>query len=392
MTNGKINRHTMTRKFAILLLVFQTLYCTSQTGNKDLTSLTISPIIDQQNTKNAELILALSAFLETKNKSLTQNDFWLESDFTTYVYPYLDLYNIEQSKHGKDFFKPSLMEIIPSENRKQHVLKFAFIGHNQQSNENTIKSIYNIVATTIDGKIKFSKYLNYATKNWTKFDSGTIKYVVSPNKKVNQSEVNQQKVEVNQLINFFETDPIIITYFSCVNPKELFEIKGFDYNPMMYADTSGGFADHGNIIFSGNNAELYSHEIIHVYTNKLYPNGHKFLDEGIATYLAGSGKFDYTWHRNKLAKFIAENADHDFKSHVDPYERLYFETQTSIPYLSAALICERTNRLFGKQKLLQILKSGDELWKTLKSVGLTEDNINAELGRELQMPVNLISM
>lgn len=374
----------------LLLLTFLTLSCEGQTEPTQNIFLTVSPIIDKENSTNKLIITTLDGFLQSKNNSLTENDYWMKSDFQKYIYPYLDIYNIEQSKFGKDFFKPTLMEIIATDNEKQKVIKIAYLGHNPQTNENLIKSVYNIIANIENEKITFSRYLDYATKNWTKQKTESIQYIISPKKNVNIKEIERQKKEITQLCNFFQTKPINITYYSCVDPKELFEIKGFDYNPMMYIDKSGGLADFGNIIFSGTNAEIYTHEIIHIYTNKLFPKIAKFLDEGIATYIAGSGKYDYKWHRKNLNIFLNENPEYDFKTHVDPYERLYFEIETSIPYLTSALICERTKRIYGKEKLLQILKSENDLWRTLEKVGLTRTNINEELRKEIKLPLTSI--
>ena len=156
---------------------------------------------------------------------------------------------------------------------------------------------------------------------------------------------------------------------------------------MMYVDKTGGLADYGNIVFSGNNAEIYTHEIVHIYTSNIFPKIDKFFDEGIATYIAGSGKYDYEWHRKKLMKFISENPEYNFADHFDPYERLYFENETSIPYLTSALICERTIRIYGKEKLMQLLKSEVDIWTTLKSVGLAKDNINEELRKQIKLPL-----
>ena len=368
-------------------MTFLTLACNGQTEKPNKTFLTISPVIDKENINNKLIISTLINFLQSKNNSLSENNFWLKSDFIKYVYPYLDIYNIEQSRYGKDFFKPTLMEILRTENENQKILKIAFIGHNPTTSENQIKSVYNIIANIENDKIIFSRFLDFTTQNWTKQKIESINYIISPNKKVNNEEINQQKNEISQLCNFFQTKPIIITYYSCVNPKELFEIKGFDYNPMMYVDKSGGLADYGNIIFSGNNSETYTHEIVHIYTNNLFPKIDKFIDEGIATYIAGSGKYDYEWHRKKLAEFVEENQTHNFANHFDPYERMYFQNETSIPYLTSALICERTMRIYGKEKLLQLLKSENELWTNLESVGLTKENINNELRKEMKLPL-----
>lgn len=371
----------------IVLSLFLTLVCNGQNEKTDDSFLSISPIITSDNSVNKLIISALDSFLQSKNNSLSENTFWLQSDFQKYVYPFVDIYNIEQSKYGKDFYKPTLMEIVSTENQNQKILKIAFLGHNPETNENLIKAVYNIIANVEGDNIMFSRYLDFATKTWTKQKSGSINYIISPNKNVNKQEIDNQRNEVHKLCDFFKIAPISITYYSCVNPKELFEIKGFDYHPMMYVDKSGGLADLGNIIFSGNNSEIYTHEIVHIYTTTIYTKIDKFLDEGIATYIAGSGKQDYKWHREKLRKFIAENPEHDFKNHIDPYERFYFEKETSIPYLTAALICERTNRIYGKEKLLQLLKSEHELWKILRNVGLTKENINEELLNELKREV-----
>ena len=376
------------RKLISAFLIFTSSICSSQIDKTDSSSLSISPIINQEIPLNKKLISTLRQFLITKNNSLVENNYWQGSDFDKYIYPYLDLYKIESGRLGSDFYKPTLMEIISTENDNQKILKIAFIGHNAQTGENLIKSIYNLVANTDKEKIFFSTYLEFSTRNWLKKSVGSVNYMISPLMKINNDEVNLQQKEIERLCDFFQTRPIVITYFSCINPKEIFEIKGFDYNPMMYIDTSGGLAEHGNIIFSGNNSEIYTHEIVHIYTTKLYPKLNKFIDEGIATYIVGSGKFDYEWHRQKLSNFITENPKHDFILHLDPYERLFFENETSIPYLTAALICERTERIYGKEGLIQFLKSDKELWIAFKKVGLTKQNINLELRKELKLKRN----
>ena len=375
------------KQINLIVLTFLALACNGQIARIENTFLTVSPIINKEEPTNKLIISALNDFLKTKNKSLTENELWLKSDFHKYVYPYIDIYNIEQSKFGKDFYKPTLMEVLPTDNEKQKIVKIAFIGHNQTKNENLIKSIYNIVANIENEKIVFSRFIDFATQGWTKLTAESINYVISPNKKVNNEDITKQKKDINLICDFFETEPITITYFSCVNPKELFEVKGFDYNPMMYVDKTGGLADYGNIVFSGNNAEIYTHEIVHIYTSNIFPKIDKFIDEGIATYIAGSGKYDYEWHRKKLMKFISENPEYNFADHFDPYERLYFENETSIPYLTSALICERTIRIYGKEKLMQLLKSEVDIWTTLKSVGLAKDNINEELRKQIKLPL-----
>ncbi len=376
------------KQILLILTTFLTLACNGQETKQDKFVLTVSPIIEKTDKTNQTIIETLTEFLKTKNSSLTENKNWLPSDFQKFIYPYLDIYNIENSKYGRDFFRPTLMEIIPTEKSNQKIVKIAFIGHNIDTKENQLKSIYNLIANIHPDKVLFSRYLDYITQKWQTETKGSLTYKISPNKTINETEIAKQQKDIDKICNFFQCKPIAITYYSCINPKELFEIKGFDYNPMMYIDKTGGLADYGNIIFSGNNSETYTHEIVHIYTNYLFPKINKFIDEGIATYMAGSGKFNYEWHREKFKKFLTENKDFDFKEHIDPYERLYFEEETSIPYLTAALILERTKRIYGDKKIIELLlKSEKEFWQMLSLVGLTEENINEELRKEIKLPL-----
>lgn len=372
----------------ILFCCLLSLFCQSQELQKDAVILTISPVVDKA--AHSEIISTLQLFLQTKNNSPVANEYWLPADFDQYVYPYLDLYNIEQSKHGNDFFRPTLMEILPTMDPNQQVVKIAFIGHQRESFENQLKLIYNLVANRQGDNVVFSKYLPLATKNWKEVQAGSLTYRISPHKTPNPEEIQQQQRDIENLCSFFGTVPIPVTYYSCIHPKELFEIKGFDYHPMMYADQSGGLAEHGQIIFSGNNSECYTHEVVHIYTNQLFPDIPKFLDEGMATYIAGSGKYNYEWQRNKIGQFLAQHPDFKMTGHLDPYEQLYFEEQTPVPYLIAALICERTYRLYGKEKLFQLFQGNADLWKSLNAVGLTPVNIDQELRKELKRPLTSI--
>lgn len=378
------------KQYLLLLTTFLTLTCIGQEAKQEKFILSVSPIIDKSDPTHHAIIEALTEFLGSKNVSLTANNFWVQSDFQKYTYPYLDIYEIENSKFGKGFYQPTLMDIIPTERSDRRIVKIAFIGHNPETEENQLKAVYNLVANIQQGRVMFSKYLDFSTEAWRTESKESLIYKISPNKTANEWEMKQQLNDIYSICNFFNCQPIVITYYSCVNPKELFEIRGFEYHPMMYADKSGGLADHGNIVFSGNNADIYTHEIIHIYTSSLFPKIDKFIDEGLATWLAGSGKYSYDWHRNQFEKFIIRNKDYNFAEHTDAYERIYFEKETSIPYLTAALILERTLKIYGKEKLIELLRSENELWTTLNTVGLTRENINEELRNQIKLPLTSV--
>jgi hypothetical protein len=366
------------KKTYLLLLLFGC-YCFAQEKAANAFHLTISPIVDQTKSLNLEIIATLESFLNSKNNSLTENKYWLKTDFEKYIFPYIDIYNIEKSKLGNDFYKPTLMEIIDTGDENSKILKIAFIGHHAEKNENLLKAIYNVIATKSNHEIILSRYLNLIYKEWFDLKIGKINYKISPKKSPNYDEIEKQKLDLKSICEFFNTEELEITYFSCVNPKEVFEIKGFDYNPLMYVDKTGGLADYGNIIFSGNNSEFYSHEIIHIYTSKLFPNKNNFLDEGIAMYLAGSGKYDFHWHKMKMKAFLEKNPKLDLSAYFDIYSRSYIENETSIPYMIAALICEKTITKYGKEKFFEFLNSQEDIWTILNKIRLTKENLNSEL-------------
>ncbi len=363
------------KNFILLLTLILSVNCCSQ--NKIIS---ISPLVNQENDFNQSIINTLEQFLKTKDPK-----FWLQSDFQKYSSPYYEILEIEAGTQGKDFYKPSLMEIISTDDPDKKIVKIAFIGHNAENKSNLIKAIYNVVANKVGNQIFFSKYLDFVTKDWKIIQAKNIKYYISPSKLANTVEIEKQRNEVEMLSAFFELKPFPIFYYSAISPKETFELKGFDYHPMMYIDKAGGFAEGKDIIISGNNSEYYTHEVVHLYTTRLFPDINYFLDEGIATYFGGSGKFNYDWQKEKLRKFISENPDFKFDEHLDVYERLYFEEETPIPYVAAALICERTIRLYGKEKLFEAFRSRKEILEVLETIGLTKGNINQELRKELNI-------
>jgi hypothetical protein len=376
----------MMRPWLYVKMIYILFSCSPANEIDDTHILTISPNIDQSNDFNQRIIANLTDFLVSKNSSLTENTYWDTLDFKKYVYPYLDIHQMENSNQGANFFKPTLMEIAHTEDPDLKLLKIAFIGYNQKTKENQLKSIYNILAHKQDEKMVFKRCTEWLTHNWQTLNEESIIYKIPTCKNANKEEISRQLKEIQSICRFFETQPIPITYYSCSSPKEIFEIKGFDYHPLMYVSSSGGLADYGNIVYSGNDSEYYTHEIVHIYTMNLFPRINKFVDEGMATFFGGSGKFSYLWHRAQMKKFIAKDTDYNFAEHTDPFERLYFEEETPLPYMAAALIVERTLRMYGKEKLFELMQSSEGLWDILNLVGLNRENFHEELMNEIQRP------
>ncbi|WKK86615.2 hypothetical protein QYS48_06810 [Marivirga arenosa] len=262
--------------------------------------MTISPTVDQEAQINQEIIKTLRGFLSTKNKSNYENTYWSSDDFDTYWFPYQDIYRIEDKDSISNFYQPTLLHIVDTDKENKKLIKVAYIGHNTVTEENTLKYIYNILATKSDSGVVLSNSTQYFTKDWKKIEKGSLSYVISPNKEFNEQEAEKQIKDIEKISDFFNTEPLPITYYSCTNLKELFQIKGFDYNPIMYREGGGGLSARQNIVFSANSSEFYTHEIMHLYIIAFYYSRAQLFNEGMATYFGGSRKYSYTWHKKKL--------------------------------------------------------------------------------------------
>lgn len=349
---------------------------------KEDIQLSLRPYLKPKDNFEEQTIKVLENFFKTKNETPAENEYWASSDFKKYNYPFRDIFDIEVNDTIKNFFQPQLIEIIETNNEGERLLKISFIGH--VNNQPFIRGIFNILAIQENDKdIKLKRPLDYFTRNWEQQTIGNVKYVFPPYKKLDMQEVERQKSVESKLGEYFDLEPINVTYYSSTNPEELFRIKGFDYNPMMYISKDGGFAE-GDILFSGNNSEYYAHELVHIYAQKKFPKIPILLDEGFAMLLGGSGIHEYEWHRKKLKNYLIENPDFDLAVYVEPYEYKYIDNETSVPYMVGALICEHILRKHGKEKLFEFFENNTDLWNNLKSIGIDKENIDLKLKNELK--------
>lgn len=369
-----------------VFLCFLLLGCNAETPKKEPYKLSISPNIDTTTNTSKVILTALEKFLKTKDSSLTENLYWKKADFKKFVFPYIDLYQIEAGKLGKHYYQPTLMELQPLADMPGQMLKIGFVGHNDLTGNTNIKAIYNLIAEEHNDSVIFSNYLNYSIHNWQQVTKPAIKYYIAPDRKMNVAEIAQQEEDIIRLQAFFEITLPQITYVSCTNVKQLFVTKGFDYHPMMYTETKGGMAGYGNFIFSAINSELYTHEIVHLFTKAKFNVRNSLLDEGIATLLAGSSGHAYAWHKQQLKTYLASHPDFDFMQYTDVYAKQYIADETSIPYMTGALICETLLYEQGKQTLFSLLETDGNLWDMLNESGITKANFNEKLEKALSLP------
>jgi hypothetical protein len=323
-------------------------------------------------------------FLSGKTRSLAFNENWVDEDFETYKYPFTDVAYIDLNKEGQLSYKPVVLEIISVHESpgSEKIIKVAFIDC---KGNYEISAVYNFYVAKIDHNYKLKRILSYNTGNWSVHDFNKVKYHVSPDHTFNINRAHETNSTILSFEKYFEVKMDKITYFSCKNPEEVFKIKGFDYLPNMFFSTRGGLAEKfSNIIFSGNDSDVYDHEIVHLFTFKKFGGSVKpFIDEGLATYLGGSGGHSYDFHKKKFQRYLAEHPDTDVRQFMNPYLRNSdLDSETSLSYILGAVICEYAEGRGGKENINQLLKSGwddSALWKEMEKVGLSRDTINTAI-------------
>ena len=366
-----------------LIFVFLLLFLSCSKNNQKINQksdfkLTINENIDDSLKSNKEIISVLKKFLQTKNNFSYKNDYWLDSDFPRFYFPYNDIFKIEKKGNIDNYFQPTLLEIIKTDDDNERLLKIAFIG------KNNLKCIYSLVALKYGNSWVFKNALDLNTKNWKKYTFENINYYISPSRVIDMKEVGKQ-IEFNKgLASFFDVSIDSIYYYSCVNPVELFNIKGIDYTKEMYFGTYGGLVQGDNIVFSGNNSEFYPHEIAHLYSNSSFINAPPLLKEGIATLFGGQGKENYNWHRDRLQIFIENKPEYNFIDCLAPYKRVFVnENKTSIPYMVGALIVEKLLKKYSIEELSQIFEKDKDLWKILDRINIDKENFNKAIKAQL---------
>lgn len=365
---------------SLLFCIIFSISCSVFSQNKNV--LSISPWVDTLDPDNQQLVRIVEDFLQTKDESFTTNSNWLTSDFDRYKFPYADIGKIEYDRNGDKVLSANLMNIV-SVDKQEKLVKIGFTKAGKNGTPSEIYIIYNIVAIKSNDTWKLKRAIDYQTKSWQEYQIESLTYLLPPGSILNESEVDKQLKDIEGICQFFELDPIAITYYSCNTPKQVFEVKGFDYHPSMFISETGGLAGYRNIIFSGNHSEYYTHEIMHIYIRNKFVNVPVLLEEGLATLVGGSGVNNYSWHRNKFKSHLVNNKV-DLGIYTNAYANEYIDNETPIAYMVGAIICEHVIRLYGKEKLFKTFESKTSMWESLLEVGITKENLNAIIMAELE--------
>lgn len=250
--------------------------------------------------------------------------------------------------------------IFPVENGYYN-LKGSF-SHVDENGVAQLDGIVSVFAKKFNGKYLLVSSSQYFSEVWQKEQVGAITYYVHPEHKFDRKEAERMRKFNQEMAEKFEMEPLQFEYFVTNYARQIVRLWGHDYMPKMYIPAqSGGVADIENrIVYAGNNSEYYPHEVVHLYTYaKVTTRTHFFIQEGIATYLAGSGGKDFKWHVHKLASFLKENPDFQMND-LDALDDYIpnGEHMTDFRYVIGGLICQAIDEKSGVRGLISALETG----------------------------------
>lgn len=365
-------------KKIIFLFLFLFLFISCYCQEVKKISLTINSSVEYNNDSKNEykkIINLLREFINSKNSTFKDNPSWIKNDNVFFLYPFLDLINIEYIQ-GNYRYNPTLLSISQTQNKNQFIAKIGWFK-SDENKEISLRMIYNILVIKNDSDYLLKNILTHNISNWKEFKFENIRYLINPSHQFEEIKAKEFSKINDDLAVYFECDKISFTYFLCNSNKELMQTLGYDFEETMYFSNQNGAITYpnDNLIFSGNNSEINKHEAVHLYTFQKFKNKNNIIDEGIATFLGGSKALNYAAHLEKLKNHLKNNP---INLHDELFNNNYvLDESTSLRYTLGAFLCDLSLKKGGKNLLFQLLNSGstnEELIIFLKSTFDIKDN------------------
>ena len=308
--------------------------------------------------------------------------YWDKNDFQFMKEPHKDLYLL--FNNGYKTYIPTIISVVKNNNK--FIVKIAIMGNPEGFN--SLYAIYDLGVNLVNGEAFFYNMLNSNLSNFNKKTISNITYFFKDT--VNKNQIANQ-IEFNQyLVKFFQKQNFEFNFIVAKNYEEMLKLQSYNYKDDMYVNSSGGIAyANDKIVFSANNSFYYPHEVVHLFTNKYYPNIHEIIDEGIATYLGGSKEISYNDLKNELGLKV-KSYNSDFKKLIFEYDYKYIPLSKGTPIFNVigAFICEEVYKNKGLRGLEQIMNTGYEDDKKLlseicKVLEVKENELNDYLLKKL---------
>jgi|GEM_PF-2340419 len=369
----------MSKSTTYLLLgsLFLFLACTSQEKKSDRIILKLSPHF--QETDYGDDRKEIAAFLEDYlnlmfDSSISKRNSYWQSNI---LYSKFDRFlKIGKAKSYMTDHPPQLLGIRKLENER-FCAKLAF--YRDEYPEEIMELI---LAKDGLGKYYFIEGLGERVKSFEKRESGKLEFYYSSECKIDSLE-EQKVLDYNLLLsNYFNSQERSLRIIVCENLEDYAELLGIDYATFLNLDlqTGGRALPDEDLYISANGSPYYPHELVHIYTSQLNP--HPFMDEGMATYLGGSGGIALQDHLETIAP---KRDSFDFSNLLED-QYLYQGFQAS--YLIGGMLLKLADEEYGgKDSVISLLSTGREDEELMQSIlevfELSEEEVDAFIKAEL---------
>ncbi|KOY86402.1 hypothetical protein AD998_09820 [bacterium 336/3] len=270
----------------------------------------------------------------------------------------LNLTNIQNNKYQTQC---KIIGIFPVEHG-YYCLKSAFM--HIVEGEIFLDVIPTVYAKKFNGKFLLVNSTTYHKEILEHHKIGNVNFYVHPFHKFDIVKAKQMSAFCEEMAKKFGTSPFEIDYFVSNTSREITEIWGYEYMDRMYRpEQTGGVAlVSQNLVLAGNNSEYYPHEVVHLYAYNVAHNLPYFwINEGIATYFAGSSEKTFEWHLKELKEFHKTNPNYDYVN-IDKlvdFDIPNGKHMTDLRYIIGALIIREIYKKEGMKGIKEALTIGD---------------------------------
>ena len=370
----------------ILSLVLTLWFCTCCAQNiaktKKKIDVDYSIIMSINNDSTIKKIVNKLEYIYNENDINGYTKYWDKNDFRFMKEPHKDLYLL--FNNGYKTYIPTIISVVKNNNK--FIVKIAIIGNPEGFN--SLYAIYDLGVNLVNGEPFF---YNLISTNLSKFKSKKIADITYFfNNTLNKNQIAKQ-IKFNQyLALFFQKENFEFNFIVVKNYEDMLKLQSYNYKDDMYINSSGGIAyANDRMVFSANNSFYYPHEVVHLFTNRYYPNIHEIIDEGIATYLGGSKEISYNDLKNELGLKV-KSYNNDFTKLIFEYDYKYIPLSNGTPiyYVIGAFICDEIYKIKGLKGLEQIMNTGYEddnklLSEICKALEVKENELNDYLLKKL---------
>ncbi|MBL7950914.1 MAG: hypothetical protein JNM62_04285 [Flavobacteriales bacterium] len=345
----------------------------------------IWPTVDTTDAFNTEAIACLRRFCTKKVHPEETNDYWYTPDLERFGGIQAELLYAEFDSLGDPRYPPTLMSIRETGVPDQRLLTVRWAKMDSSGVAERVRYVFDFLARGTAEGVRLGSPLDHTTQQWERKRFGTVEYIISPQHAFSEQQARQQLADIDRLSRFFELPTFPIHFYSCTDPTELFRMHGYQQHPLMHVFPTGGRAEGTDIVYSGNNKDVYTHEVVHLFSSRKFGERPWVLDEGMATLLAGSNEYDFTWHRANLKRYLEEEPDVDLVAICATYDPTYINEHTNVAYAIGGVLCELMLRRKGKEGLFKALAAGADLWPALEPYDVARRTLRSELIKELAL-------